>query len=179
MAMSKAIVVIPFILLLAAVVVAQTVQTGRLPGRFADIAQMPITYAHNRWEGLLLMLKNYMVSRAAQGLQLMGYNFDKDLTQTSVTLWYKGGAPLSVSAVSFDGVPLKPGLSGAARLTSTNEMIFASAGAWNLDTGGSSSVVQPNTILTLYLGVSSVSAGMSHSLQMTAGGQTYTFALES
>jgi hypothetical protein len=177
MSVNRKVVVIPLIILVAAVVVGQTLVTGLLPGRLADIAQMPITYAHNRWEGLLLMLKDYMLSRSARGVQLMGYNFDKDLTQASVTLWYRGSASMTISDVALNGTSLKEGVSTLTQTGSTNDVVFASASSWNLDNGNSGSTVQPNTIIMLYLGVGSPAAGSAYVLQVTAGGQTYTFTL--
>jgi hypothetical protein len=176
---SKAVTIIPLLLLVVSIAIAQVAQTGRLPGRLSNVGQLPITYAHNRWEGLLLMAKNFALERAPKGLELMGYNFDKDLTQASVTLWYRGDSLASISQVIYDGEVLAEGLRASSYQQPSNDLIFAAAGHWNLDTGGPvGSSIQPNTVVVLYLGVATPVPGSQHTLEVIIGGQAFNFTLK-
>ncbi len=131
---------------------------------------------------------------AAGGLQLLGYNFNRDLAQVSVTLWDKGSGTIAVTAVYFDNVKLIEGVVGAptdlmipsypatqgnSSLTS-NDITFPVNAHWNMLTEGSTlPVMQPNDILTLYLGVSATVAGSTHTLMVVAGTQAFEFQLQS
>ncbi len=131
---------------------------------------------------------------SAGGMQLLGYNFNKDLAQVSVTLWNKGSGAISVTAIYYDNVKLIEGVVGSptdlmipgypatqgnSSLTS-NDIIFPASEHWNMLTGGNTlPVMQPNDIVTLYLGVSATVAGSTHTLMVVAGTQAFEFELQS
>jgi hypothetical protein len=129
--------------------------------------------------------------RDASGLQLVGYNFNRDLVQVSVTLWNKGSNPVDITAIYYDNVRLTRGVVGAptdptiigyseqtnSSITS-NDIIFPDSYHWNMYTyGGSVPVIQPNGFVTLYLGVSSNVPGTNHTLIVLTANQEYVFDL--
>jgi hypothetical protein len=178
MTTAKILVALPLMFLLVAVVAVQTYNTGTLPGRLANIAEMPITYAHNRLEGILLMMKNSLLERRASGLQLMGYNYARDLVQLSVTFRNVGPSPLDLTEVRYDGTTLTKGYVVTSSSTSITGIVFAQANHWNLDTGGSSGgFIAPGAVVTLYLGVAHDSRSATHRLVLVCGGQEYAFDL--
>ena len=128
-----------------------------------------------------------------QAPKLLGYNYNRQLVQLSVTLQNQGTKPLTISGVVYDNVTLAKGLVGVAidhnlasdvgqsskNIKPTNELIFAAADHWNMDTLGSDSpIVQPNGIATLYLGVTSTHRDSSHLLRIITSEAEYGFALE-
>ena len=128
----------------------------------------------------------------ASGLQLVGYNFNRDLVQVSVTLWNRGTNPLNITAVYFDklrlikgtvGSPTDPTIIGAeptGNLTITaNDIVFPAAYHWNMyNTAGTQATIQPNGFVTLYLGVSSPEPGSVHTVVVLAGAQEFVFQLQ-
>ena len=126
------------------------------------------------------------------GLQLVGYNFNRDLVQVSVTLWNKGTSPIDIAAIYFDNVRLTKGVVGAptdptilgyslpanSSLTS-NDIAFPASYHWNMFTyAGTVPVIQPNGFVSLYLGVSSNSPGTTHTMiVLTTSNQEYAFDL--
>jgi hypothetical protein len=125
------------------------------------------------------------------GLQLVGYNFNRDLVQISVTLWNRASNPLEITAIYFDNIRLIRGIVGSptdptilgytpqgnASITST-DIVFPASYHWNMFTsGGTSPIIQPNGFVSLYLGVSSPASGASHTLLVIAGAQQYVFEL--
>lgn len=119
-------------------------------------------------------------------LQVLGYNYNRDLVQISVTLWNRGSAQINITGVSYDGLALKRGtvgspndlLNGSATLT-PNDIIFAATDHWNMYTQGPTvPLMRPNGIATLYLGVSSTTPGLTHTLVVISGVQQYVFELE-
>jgi hypothetical protein len=128
----------------------------------------------------------------ASGLQLVGYNFNRDLVQVSVTLWNRGSNPLNITAIYFDNLRLIKGVVGAPTdptilgykpqgnlsLTS-NDIVFPASYHWNMFTaGGTLPIIQPNGFISLYLGVSSPSPGSVHTLIVLAGIQQFVFELQ-
>lgn len=140
----------------------------------------------------------------AGDLQIMEYNYNKDLVQISVALWNRGGAPLTITGISYDGLTLVRGTVGSPNdlialdntpsmpgmmlrgtsgnssgyLTS-NDIIFPASDHWNMDTAGASApTIEPNGIATLYLGVTSTTPGSTHALEIIVGAQHYLFELE-
>ena len=128
---------------------------------------------------------------SASGLQLVGYNFNRDLVQVSVTLWNKGSNPLDIAAIYFDNVRLTRGVIGAptdptilgypqpanSSITS-NDIIFPASYHWNMFTAaGTVPVIQPNGFVTLYLGVTSNVPYTSHTLIVFTANQEYEFEL--
>jgi hypothetical protein len=126
------------------------------------------------------------------GLQLVGFNFNRDLVQISVTLWNRGGSPLDITAVYYDNIRLIKGIVGSptdptiigytpqgnSSITSS-DIIFPASYHWNMLTGGPTvPVIQPNGFVTLYLGVSSTTPGSTHTLTVVAGTQEYAFELQ-
>ncbi len=125
------------------------------------------------------------------GLQLVGYNFNRDLVQISVTLWNRGSNPLEITAIYYDNIRLIRGIVGSptdptilgytpqgTASISSNDIVFPASYHWNMFTGGGSrSIIQPNGFVTLYLGVSSPVSGVSHALLVVAGAQGYVFEL--
>ncbi len=128
---------------------------------------------------------------SVSGLQLVGYNFNRDLVQVSVTLWNKNPNPLQVVAIYYDNVRLTKGVVGASTdptilgySTSTNssitanDIIFPASYHWNMFTyAGTVPVIQPNGFATLYLGVSSYAPGTTHTLTVVSDNQEFTFDL--
>lgn len=129
----------------------------------------------------------------AQSLQLLGYTYNRQMVQLSVTLWNTGRRPLTISGVIYDGVELTRGLVGAPidanlagtaqqrseGILSSKELVFAAAGHWNMDTGGPRSPsVQPMGVVTLYLGITSTDVGSRYTLRIVADGREYAFTLE-
>jgi hypothetical protein len=124
------------------------------------------------------------------GLQLVGYNFNRDLVQVSVTLWNRGTSPLNITSVYFDklklirgtvGSPTDPTIVGAepeGNLTITaDDIVFPAAYHWNMYTAaGNQPMIQPNGFATLYLGISSP-PGSVHTLIVLADSQQFTFEL--
>lgn len=131
---------------------------------------------------------------STQPLQLLGYNYNRQLVQLSVTLWNKGDKPVTIREVIYHDLKLTKGLIGSAidhtilakgagytpeSVIPTNDLIFAAADHWNMDTvGPSSPIIQPNGIATLYLGVTSTNSGSKHLLQIVAVGEEYVFTIE-
>jgi hypothetical protein len=126
------------------------------------------------------------------GLQLVGYNFNRDLVQVSVTLWNKGSNPVDIAAIYFDNVRLTRGVIGAptdptilgysqqanSSITS-NDIVFPASYHWNMFTGGGNlPIIQPNGFVTLFLGVSSPTPGSMHTLIVLAGAQEFVFELQ-
>lgn len=128
----------------------------------------------------------------ASGLQLVGYNFNRDLVQVSVSLWNRGSTSLNITAVYFDqlrlirgvvGSPTDPTILGAEQagnLTiSSNDIVFPAAYRWNMyNPAGTEPVIQPNSFVTLYLGVSSSVPGSMHNLIVLSGEQEFVFELQ-
>lgn len=128
----------------------------------------------------------------ASGLQLVGYNFNRDLVQVSVTLWNRGSSPLNITAVYFDNLRLIKGIVGAptdptilgyktqANLSlASNDIVFPASYRWNMFTaGGTQPIIQPNGFVSLYLGVSSPVSGSTHTLIVLAGVQQFVFELQ-
>jgi hypothetical protein len=128
----------------------------------------------------------------ASGLQLVGYNFNRDLVQVSVTLWNRGSNTLNVTAIYFDnlkllkgtiGWPKDPTIVGPATLgnntTTSNDIVFPAAYHWNmLNPAGTQPTIQQNGFITLYLGVSSFVPGSIHTLIVLAGNQQFVFELQ-
>ena len=125
------------------------------------------------------------------GLQLVGYNFNRDLVQVSVTLWNKGSNPLDITAIYYDNIRLIKGVVGSptdptilgytpqgnSTVTST-DIVFPASYHWNMFTGGGTlPIILPNGFVTLYLGVSSPMPGITHTLLLIAGTQEYVFEL--
>jgi hypothetical protein len=125
------------------------------------------------------------------GLKLVGYNFNRDLVQVSVTLWYKGSSPLEITAIYYDNMRLIKGIVGSPTdptilgytpqgnlSINSNDIIFPASEHWNMFTGGATMpVIQPNGFVTIYLGISS-SPGSTHTLTVVAGTQEYAFKLQ-
>lgn len=126
------------------------------------------------------------------GLQLVGYNFNRDLVQVSVTLWNRGTSPLNITAIYFDNVKLIKGTVGSptdptiigstpegnVSITS-NDIVFPASSRWNMFTGGGNiPIIQPNGFVTLFLGVSSPTPGSMHTLIVLAGAQEFVFELQ-
>jgi hypothetical protein len=126
------------------------------------------------------------------GLQLVGYNFNRDLVQVSVTLWNRGTSPLNITSIYFDNIKLIKGTVGSPTdptiigsvpqgnlsLTS-NDIVFPASHRWNMFTGGGTQpIIQPNGFVTLYLGVSSPTPGSTHTLTVLAGAQEFQFELQ-
>jgi hypothetical protein len=125
------------------------------------------------------------------GLQLVGYNFNRDLVQVSVTLWNRGTSPLNITAIYFDNVKLIKGIVGSptdptimgsaaqGNLSITsNDIVFPASYRWNMFTGGGIiPIIQPNGFVTLFLGVTSTTPGSTHALLVVAGAQQYVFEL--
>ncbi len=171
--------ILPWVLLLSSIVVSNAYMTGTLPGRYADIAQLNITQPHNRWERLLLGIKDWMLQAHMTKLQLLGYNYSRDLAQLTVSIWNKGSVSISVTGILYDGASLTQGVTGSTQTLTANNLIFASTGQWNMDTGGPSSpTIEANSIVTLYLGVGPTAAGSQHSLEITAGAVQFSFPLQ-
>jgi hypothetical protein len=128
----------------------------------------------------------------ASGLQLVGYNFNRDLVQVSVTLWNRGTNPLNITSVYFDklklikgtvGSPTDPTITGTnpeGNLTVTaNDIVFPAAYHWNMYTAaGNQPIIQPNGFVTFYLGISSPLPGSVHTLIVLAGTQQFVFELQ-
>lgn len=165
-------VVTPLVLLVIMVAFAQT--------------QITAVWLTNHRSSLETSLPN------ASGLQLVGYNFNRDLVQVSVTLWNRGSSPLSITAVYFDNLRLIKGIVGAptdptilgytlpanVSLTS-NDIAFPASYHWNMFTaGGTLPIIQPNGFVSLYLGVSSPILGSTHTLIVLAGAQQFVFELQ-
>jgi hypothetical protein len=126
------------------------------------------------------------------GLQLVGYNFNRDLVQVSVTLWNRGTSPLTITAIYFDNVKLIKGTVGSptdptiirskpqGNLSITsNDIVFPASYRWNMFTGGGNiPIIQPNGFVTLFLGVSSPTPGSVHTLIVLAGTQEFVFELQ-
>ena len=126
------------------------------------------------------------------GLQLVGYNFNRDLVQVSVTLWNRGTSPLNITAIYFDSVRLTQGTVGSptdptiigskpqGNLSMTsNDIAFPASYRWNMFTaGGNIPIIQPNGFVTLFLGVSSPTPGSTHTLIVLAGAQEFVFELQ-
>lgn len=126
------------------------------------------------------------------GLQLVGYNFNRDLVQVSVTLWNRGPNPINVTAIYFDdlrlvkgtiGFPTDPTIIGDVRegnLTITsNDIVFPAAYHWNMfNAAGAQPVIQPNGFITLYLGVTSYVPGSTHIVTVLAGEQQFSFQIQ-
>lgn len=169
----------PWILLLSSVVVSNAYLTGTLPGRYANIGQITITQPHNRWERLLVSIRDWMQQVHKPELQLLGYNYSRDLAQLSVSIWNKGGQSISLTSVIYDGVGLTEGVTGSTQTLSANSLIFPSAGQWNMDTGGPSSpTIEAKSVVTFYLGVGPSAAGSQHTFAIAAGAAQYTFTLQ-
>jgi hypothetical protein len=128
----------------------------------------------------------------ASDLQLVGYNFNRDLVQVSVTLWNRSPHALNITAIYFDNLKLLegtigwptdptivgPGASGNSSTTS-NDIVFPAAYHWNmLNPSGTQPDIQQNGFITLYLGVSSFVPGSMHTLTVTAGTQQFVFELQ-
>jgi hypothetical protein len=130
------------------------------------------------------------------GLQLLGYNYNRDLVEISVAFWNRGSQSLTIAGVSYDGVPLTMGKVGSpndlmfagnslnvdpVKMNSTitpNEIIFPASDHWNMYTYGPTvPKMEANGMATLYLGVTSVTPGTTHTLVIEAGGQQYVFQL--
>jgi hypothetical protein len=129
------------------------------------------------------------------GLQLVGYNFNRDLVQVSVTLWNRGTNPLNITAIYFDkvrlikgtiGSPTDPTIIGSMPVMPTqgnlsitsNDIVFPASYRWNMFTGrGNQPIIQPNGFVTLFLGVSSPTPGSMHTLIVLAGAQEFVFEL--
>ena len=130
----------------------------------------------------------------AEMLQLLGYNYNRQLTQLSVTLWNRGENPVTLREVFYDEVKLSRGLIGMAvdhavlamnpsyapkSVAPTNALVFAAADHWNMDvTGTGDSIIQSKGVATLYLGVTSTDAGTKHLLRIVAEAGRYVFTLE-
>ena len=139
---------------------------AHLPGRFADLAPHGDRY----------------------DLRLVGYNYNHDLTTISLTLWNAGNGPLTVQGITYDGTGLEPGLVGGAATmfagpstgceSPTNEIIFPSAGHWNMDTGGPcAAVIGPGGMVSVYLGATSPGMGR-HILSVLTTAGNYTFVIQ-
>ena len=144
----------------------------------------------------ILLAENYRqasnLGPSTQTLHIVGYSYNRHLVQLSVTLWNKGDESLIISGVIYDDVRLSMGLIGPAidhafvgagnnpgSAIPANDLIFAAADHWNMDTmGPGTPVIQPNGIATLYLGVTSTDPGSKHLLQIVTVGQEYVFTLE-
>ncbi len=129
------------------------------------------------------------------GLQLVGYNYNKDLAQVSVSLWNKGDSPLVITTVYYDDAKLVKGVIGSPADNTTpnmatahshgnssissNDIIFPSSNHWNMFTGGGIvPVIEPNAIVMLYLGVTAETQSSNHSLTIVAGTEQYVFELK-
>jgi hypothetical protein len=126
------------------------------------------------------------------GLQLVGYNFNRDLVQVSVTLWNRGTSPLNITAIYFDNVKLIKGTVGSptdptiigskpqGNLSITsNDIVFPAAYRWNMfNAAGNQPIIQPNGFVSLYLGVSSPVPGSVHTMIILAGAQEFIFELQ-
>jgi hypothetical protein len=130
------------------------------------------------------------------GLQVLGYNYNKDLDEISVAFWNRGSQSIAITGVSYDGLSLTMGKIGspndlmfmgntlnldpikANATTTPNEIIFPASDHWNMFTYGSTvPVVDPNGMATLYLGVTSADPGTAHTLVVQAGSAQYVFQL--
>ncbi|MBI2185217.1 MAG: hypothetical protein HYU39_09710 [Thaumarchaeota archaeon] len=127
-------------------------------------------------------------------LQLMGYNYNRQLVQLSVTLWNIGDKPITIKQVFYDDMNLTKGLIGSAvdhtviakdsgqkheGIIATNDLIFAAADQWNMDTiGPNSPIIQPKGIASLFLGVTANDSGSRHLLRIIAEGEQHEFTLE-
>ncbi len=170
---------LPWILVLSSIVVSHAYLTGTLPGRYADIGQMRITQPHNRWDRIMGGIIAWLKQGKSPDLQLMGYEYSSDLAQLSVSVWNKGSQSVTVTGVVYDGSSLAQGVTGSTMTLPTNSIIFASAGQWNMDTGGpSSAMIESNSVATFYLGVGPTVVGSQHSFALVAGTQQFAFTLQ-
>jgi hypothetical protein len=126
------------------------------------------------------------------GLQLVGYNFNRDLVQVSVTLWNRGTSPLNITEIYFDNFKLIKGTIGSATdptiigsapqgnlSITSNDIVFPASYHWNMFTGGGiKPIIQPNGFVTLFLGVSSPTPGSMHTLIVLAGAQAFVFEIQ-
>lgn len=131
-----------------------------------------------------------------KGLQLLGYNYNRDLAEMSIAFWNRGSQAINITGVSYDGTLLAMGNVGSPNdltfkgntlihdsmtMNSTitpNEIIFPASDHWNMFTHGPSVPrMDPNGMATLYLGVSSANLGTAHTLIIEAGIQQYVFRL--
>ncbi len=172
-------IILPWILLLSSIVVSNAYLTGNLPGRYANIRQITIAQPHNRWDRIVVSIVNWLQQSHKPELQLLGYDYSSDLAQLSVSIWNKGSQALSVTGVVYDGSSLTEGVTGSTMALSANSLIFASAGQWNMDTGGpSSAMIEANSVATFYLGVGPTMTGSQHSFTLEDGVGQFTFALQ-
>jgi hypothetical protein len=125
-------------------------------------------------------------------LQLVGYNFNRDLVQVSVTLWNRSPNTLNVTAIYFDNLKLLEGTIGWPRdptivgpetiensTVNPNDIVFPAAYHWNmLNPAGTQPAIQQNGFITLYLGVTSFVPGSIHTLIVLAGSQQFVFELQ-
>jgi hypothetical protein len=125
-------------------------------------------------------------------LQLVGYNFNRNLVQVSVTLWNKGSNTLNITAIYFDnlklligtiGWPTDPTIIGPVAQGNTtmtsNDIVFPAAYHWNmLNPAGTQPSIQKDGFITLYLGVTSFVPGSVHTLIVVAGSQQFAFELQ-
>lgn len=171
---SKLVIVLPLVVLLTAIVISQTYITNGLPGRFSSIGRAAIAEPD------------------APELQLMGYNYNRQLLMLSLTLYNAGSTQLTILNLTYDGHALARGeiggrlpqysggtnSSGSLCLVPTsNDLIFPQSNYWNIDTGGlCTPTIIPSGYAQLFIGVSPTSQ-TEHTLQVWTQQGTFNFAL--
>ncbi len=118
-------------------------------------------------------------------LQMVGYNYNKDLASISVTLWDKSTSPVEVTGVSYDGTALIKGAVGSPTdLTnssgvSEDDLVFPAANHWNMFTEGPSTpLIEPSALVTFYLGVGPALPGSVHTIIVASGTLNYVFQVQ-